>query len=112
MCLQEVTISLLERCSVHSWNNADPSETSCDGKQRPGAAPPSAILLCSNTLVHKAPFNSSFILHIYFFCFRSLLASSCISFPTLQQARLQTGPKQKLPSAGKKKKKNPGARFR
>lgn len=52
-------------------------------------------------LFKKAPFNCSFILHIYFFCFRSLLASSCITFPTLQQARPPTGPKQKLTSAEK-----------
>lgn len=66
MCLQEVAISLLQRRSIHSWNNVGPSEASCDGKQNLGAVQPSPILLSCNTLAHKAPFNCSFILYIYF----------------------------------------------
>lgn len=46
-------------------------------------------------LVHKAPFNCSFLLDVYFYSLRSLFAISCIAYSTLQQAAPGTQPNHK-----------------
>lgn len=92
-----VTISLLERWSVHSWHNAGPQRHCCDRETKGGAAPPSLILPSCNTPAHKAPFNCSFILDVYFYSFRPLFAISCATVPSTLQAGLQHNPTISLP---------------
>lgn len=69
--------------------------TTVKGNKGLGQPHPHPFSSTATPLVHKAPFNCSFILDVYFYSFRSLFAISCAAYPTRQQAAPWTGPNHK-----------------